>query len=107
MPGKGRYRAVLMDFGSAREAPVDVHSRAEALAVQEDAEAHCRRACKSCSCRAVIAKGAEAAAQQLAMVRNVYTFLVSCTAGQPMLLLLSIAPVHRTCQPHCDGKAQT
>lgn len=45
VPGGGRFRAVLMDFGSAAPARVDVRSRAEALAVQEEAEAHCRRAC--------------------------------------------------------------
>ncbi len=44
VPGGGRLRAVLMDFGSAAPARVDVRSRAEALAAQEDAEAHCRRA---------------------------------------------------------------
>lgn len=32
------YQAVLMDFGSARPMPVHVSSRAQALAVQEDAE---------------------------------------------------------------------
>lgn len=47
VPGGGRFRAVLMDFGSTREAAVDVHSRTEALAVQEDADAHCRRACRA------------------------------------------------------------
>ncbi len=44
VPGGGRLRAVLMDFGSAAPARVDVRSRAEALAAQENAEAHCRRA---------------------------------------------------------------
>lgn len=44
MPGGGRFRAVLMDFGSTAPARVDVRSRAEALAAQEEAEAHCRRA---------------------------------------------------------------
>jgi serine/threonine protein kinase len=33
-----RYEAVLMDFGSTRPAPVQVRNRAEAVAVQEDAE---------------------------------------------------------------------
>jgi hypothetical protein len=32
------YQAVLMDFGSARPMPIHVSSRAQALAVQEDAE---------------------------------------------------------------------
>ncbi|KAK9839446.1 hypothetical protein WJX81_002545 [Elliptochloris bilobata] len=41
VPGGGRFRAVLMDFGSARQARINVRSRAEALAAQEDAEAHC------------------------------------------------------------------
>ncbi|KAI8472758.1 MAG: kinase-like domain-containing protein [Monoraphidium minutum] len=36
-----RYGAVLMDFGSARAAVVAVTNRADALALQEDAEAHC------------------------------------------------------------------
>eukprot|EP00775_Hariotina_reticulata_P010618 gene10618-10776_t len=35
------YEAVLMDFGSARRLPVEVSSRADALALQEEAEAHC------------------------------------------------------------------
>lgn len=35
------YQAVLMDFGSARPMPVHVSSRAQALAVQEDAEVCC------------------------------------------------------------------
>ena len=35
-----RYGAVLMDFGSARPAAVRIAARADALAVQEDAEAH-------------------------------------------------------------------
>ncbi|KAF6249724.1 kinase-like domain-containing protein [Scenedesmus sp. NREL 46B-D3] len=38
--GRG-YEAVLTDFGSARAVPMQVASRAEALTVQEDAEAHC------------------------------------------------------------------
>ncbi|GBF99323.1 serine threonine kinase [Raphidocelis subcapitata] len=36
-----RYGAVLMDFGSARPAAAAVTTRLEALALQEDAEAHC------------------------------------------------------------------
>ena len=40
-----------MDFGSTREAAVEVHSRTEALAVQEDADAHCRRACRAAHAR--------------------------------------------------------
>lgn len=32
------YQAVLMDFGSARPMPIHISSRAQALAVQEDAE---------------------------------------------------------------------
>ena len=51
VPGGGQFRAVLMDFGSTREAAVDVHSRTEALAVQEDADAHCRRACTAAPAR--------------------------------------------------------
>ncbi|KAG2426074.1 hypothetical protein HXX76_013262 [Chlamydomonas incerta] len=35
------YRCVVMDFGSARPAKVQVPNRAAALALQEDAEAHC------------------------------------------------------------------
>ena len=35
------FHAVLMDFGSTREARVDITSRAEAVQLQEDAEAHC------------------------------------------------------------------
>ena len=54
MPGGGRFRAVLIDFGSARDAAVDVHSRAEALAVQEDAEAHCRHAFKGSICNTIL-----------------------------------------------------
>lgn len=34
-------KAVLMDFGSVRPAKIHVTSRADALAVQEDAERHC------------------------------------------------------------------
>eukprot|EP00891_Asterochloris_glomerata_P009358 jgi/Astpho2/9358/e_gw1.00142.26.1_t len=33
--------AMLMDFGSARSAPVEIQNRTEALTLQEDAEAHC------------------------------------------------------------------
>ncbi|GAB4819454.1 hypothetical protein N2152v2_006500 [Parachlorella kessleri] len=41
-PGcKGEYHAVLMDFGSTQPARVEVFNRIEAMAVQEDAEAHC------------------------------------------------------------------
>ncbi|KXZ45753.1 hypothetical protein GPECTOR_51g739 [Gonium pectorale] len=36
-----RYRCVLMDFGSARSRTVELPSRPAALALQEDAEAHC------------------------------------------------------------------
>ena len=36
--GGGKYHAVVMDFGSCQEAHVQVNNRAEALAVQEDAE---------------------------------------------------------------------
>ncbi|WIA39605.1 hypothetical protein OEZ86_005687 [Tetradesmus obliquus] len=35
------YEAVLTDFGSARSIPIHIGSRAAALTVQEDAEAHC------------------------------------------------------------------
>ena len=35
---QGRFHAVLMDFGSARPARTEVHSRMEALTLQEDAE---------------------------------------------------------------------
>lgn len=37
----GNLQAVLMDFGSTREAHVEVKSRTEAVKLQEDAEAHC------------------------------------------------------------------
>ncbi|KAL3131189.1 hypothetical protein ABBQ38_000491 [Trebouxia sp. C0009 RCD-2024] len=40
-PAASSYHAVVMDFGSCQEARIDVSSRAQALAVQEDAEAHC------------------------------------------------------------------
>ncbi|KAG2453967.1 hypothetical protein HYH02_001013 [Chlamydomonas schloesseri] len=40
-PPGARYRCVVMDFGSARAAQVQVPNRAAALALQEDAEAHC------------------------------------------------------------------
>jgi len=39
--GGADFQAVLMDFGSTREARVIVNSRAEAVQLQEDAEAHC------------------------------------------------------------------
>ena len=40
---QGRYHAVLMDFGSARPAPVEIQNRTEALTLQEEAEVrHCR-----------------------------------------------------------------
>ncbi|WIA19338.1 hypothetical protein OEZ85_003970 [Tetradesmus obliquus] len=35
------YEAVLTDFGSARSIPIHIDSRAAALTVQENAEAHC------------------------------------------------------------------
>lgn len=35
-----RYQAVLMDFGSVQEGRRTVRSRSEALAIQEEAEAH-------------------------------------------------------------------
>eukprot|EP00877_Chromochloris_zofingiensis_P009930 jgi/Chrzof1/5190/Cz15g15140.t1 len=35
------YEAVVMDFGSARQSCVQVTNRLDALALQEDAEAHC------------------------------------------------------------------
>lgn len=38
---QGEYHAVLMDFGSTKPARVEVFNRTEAVAVQEDAEAHC------------------------------------------------------------------
>ena len=41
---QGRYHAVLMDFGSARPAPVEIRNRTEALTLQEDAEVRHRRA---------------------------------------------------------------
>ena len=37
----GGFHAVLMDFGSTREARMEIRSRAEAVKLQEDAEAHC------------------------------------------------------------------
>ena len=37
-PAGSSYHAVVMDFGSCQEAHVEVRNRAEALAVQEDAE---------------------------------------------------------------------
>lgn len=37
----GSMHAVLMDFGSAREARMEINSRSEAVQLQEDAEAHC------------------------------------------------------------------
>ena len=43
-PGEGTVEAVLMDFGSVREARRTVSSRLEALRLQEDAEAHCTAA---------------------------------------------------------------
>jgi hypothetical protein len=36
-PG-GRYEAVLMDFGSARPAVVEIGNRMDAMALQEEAE---------------------------------------------------------------------
>jgi len=36
------YEAVVMDFGSARRLPVEVNSRADALALQEEAEVSTR-----------------------------------------------------------------
>ena len=43
-PGEGAVEAVLMDFGSVREARRTVSSRLEALRLQEEAEAHCTAA---------------------------------------------------------------
>merc|ERR1712147_404496 len=43
MGGQG-VEAVLMDFGSVREARRTINSRMEALRLQEDAEAHCTAA---------------------------------------------------------------
>ncbi|DBB02259.1 TPA: hypothetical protein ACH3X3_011281 [Trebouxia sp. C0006] len=40
-PVSSSYHAVVMDFGSCQTAHVEVRNRTEALAVQEDAEAHC------------------------------------------------------------------
>lgn len=40
-PPGSSYHAVVMDFGSCQEAHIEVQNRTEALAVQEDAEAHC------------------------------------------------------------------
>lgn len=37
-PAASSYHAVVMDFGSCQEARINVSSRAQALAVQEDAE---------------------------------------------------------------------
>ncbi len=37
----GSMQAVLMDFGSTREARMEINSRSEAVTLQEDAEAHC------------------------------------------------------------------
>ena len=37
----GGMHAVLMDFGSTREAYMEINSRSEAVQLQEDAEAHC------------------------------------------------------------------
>lgn len=37
-PAASSYHAVVMDFGSCQEAHIEVSSRAQALAVQEDAE---------------------------------------------------------------------
>lgn len=37
-PAASSYHAVVMDFGSCQEAHTEVSSRAQALAVQEDAE---------------------------------------------------------------------
>ena len=40
-PPASSYHAVVMDFGSCQEAQVEVSSRSQALAVQEDAEVCC------------------------------------------------------------------
>jgi serine/threonine kinase 16 len=40
-PNNTSIKVVLMDFGSAGQAPVQVDGRSEALALQEDAERHC------------------------------------------------------------------
>eukprot|EP00884_Botryococcus_braunii_P000753 jgi/Botrbrau1/10679/Bobra.139_2s0009.1 len=41
LPAGASFHAVVMDFGSARPARQVIHNRMEALALQEDAEAHC------------------------------------------------------------------
>ena len=41
-PAASSYHAVVMDFGSCQEAHIDVGSRAQAMAVQEDAEVYLR-----------------------------------------------------------------
>ena len=59
-PAASSYHAVVMDFGSCQEARIDVSSRAQALAVQEDAEVKRREPlhCLTCHHNVCVACGA-------------------------------------------------